>query len=153
MEGKVFLRGLTASLMIGLLGSVAGPLTADASVAAPNARTHAYGLPSDGWKPGQADMEEAFGGPFRAMLTKSGACAWIGSATVLWPAGYRVRFHPTELLDPGEPFQGVGAFGIVSAVGRRAHENDTLLIGIGDPLKAVHHPCHLWFSLSTMQEV
>jgi hypothetical protein len=44
MEGKVFLRGLTASLMIGLLGSVAGPLTADASVAAPNARTHAYGL-------------------------------------------------------------------------------------------------------------
>jgi len=96
----VFLRGLTASLMIGLLGSVAGPLTADASVAAPNARTHAYGLPSDGWKPGQADMEEAFGGPFRAMLTKSGACAWIGSATVLWPAGYRVRFHPTELLDP-----------------------------------------------------
>ena len=96
----MFLKGLTASLLIGLLGSVAGPLTADASVAAPNARTHAYGLPSDGWKSGQADMEVAFGGPFRATLTKSGPCAWLGSATVLWPAGYRVRFHPTELLDP-----------------------------------------------------
>jgi hypothetical protein len=42
-------------------------------------------------------------GRFHATLTTSGACASMGihpSAVYLWPAGYRVRFHPTELLSP-----------------------------------------------------
>jgi hypothetical protein len=94
----LFLRRLTACLLISLLGSVVSPLTADASVAGPNARTHAYGLPTDGWKTGHS--RSGFGGPFHAALTKSGACAWIASDDVLWPTGYRVRFHPTELVGP-----------------------------------------------------
>jgi len=27
-------------------------------------------------------------------------CAWIASYDVLWPGGYRVRVHPTELIGP-----------------------------------------------------
>lgn len=41
-------------------------------------------------------------GNFEASLTKQGACAWLGPAryVTVWPAGYRVRFKPTELIAP-----------------------------------------------------
>jgi hypothetical protein len=41
-------------------------------------------------------------GNFEASLTKQGACAWLGPAkyVTVWPAGYRVRFNPTELIEP-----------------------------------------------------
>jgi hypothetical protein len=46
----------------------------------------------------------AFFGRFHATLTPSGACAWMHTPNrgivYLWPAGYRVRFEPTELLSP-----------------------------------------------------
>jgi hypothetical protein len=71
---------------------------------ASNARTHDYQLPTDGWKPGDGAMTAAFFGQFHATLTTSGACAWMTTpnrgAVYLWPAGYRVRFDPTELLSP-----------------------------------------------------
>jgi hypothetical protein len=58
-------------------------------------------LPSDGWKPGMVEMLAAFGGPFHAAIRDGTACAWLGSGDVafVWPAGYSVRFHPTELLN------------------------------------------------------
>jgi hypothetical protein len=71
---------------------------------ASNARTHAYQLPTDGWKPGDGRLLAAFFGRFHATLTPSGACAWMYTPNrgivYLWPAGYRVRFDPTELLSP-----------------------------------------------------
>ena len=101
---EVSLRRLTASLVVCSLGSVIAPVAAGASVVTSNARTHAYRLPTDGWKPGEPAVTAAFRGRFYATLTTSGASAWIGSphqgVMYLWPVGYRVRFHPTELLSP-----------------------------------------------------
>jgi hypothetical protein len=91
-------KRLTAGLVVCSLGGVIASVAAGASVVTSNARTHEYVLPTDGWKIGHP--REGFGGYFHAALTKSGACAWIASYNVLWPAGYRVRFHPTELIGP-----------------------------------------------------
>lgn len=59
-------------------------------------------LPSDGWKPGTLEMLAEFFGPFHATIRNGAACAWLGTSgqVYLWPAGYGVRFHPTELIDP-----------------------------------------------------
>jgi hypothetical protein len=64
--------------------------------------TTTYALPSNGWKPGDGTMDEAFFGPFHATLIDGQACAWLGNTQgpYLWPAGWRVRFNPTELIDP-----------------------------------------------------
>ena len=71
---------------------------------ASNALTHAYQPPpTDGWKPGDSHTLAGFFGRFHATLTSSGACASMGihpGVVYLWPAGYRVRFDPTELLSP-----------------------------------------------------
>jgi hypothetical protein len=95
----VSFRRLTAFLVTGVLASVVCPLSG-ASAATSTQRTHSYALPSDGWKPGQAAMEALSSTPFHATLTQSGTCSSDGSIDYLWPAGYRVRFHPTVLLDP-----------------------------------------------------
>ena len=42
-------------------------------------------------------------GPFHATLSSAGvACAWLGenSGPTIWPQGWQVRFHPTQLIDP-----------------------------------------------------
>ena len=64
--------------------------------------TRAFPLPSDGWKPGQPETGVILTGDFDASITSHGACAWLGPAryVILWPAGYRVKFHPTELIGP-----------------------------------------------------
>lgn len=84
-------------LLVGVLG-------AGCSSSAPSASSTAktYPLPSDGWKTGDGSLLAAFFGPFDAELTVAGACAWLGShqKPVLWPAEYRVRFNPTELVGP-----------------------------------------------------
>ena len=92
-------RTLTGYVMIGVLASVATPLSG-ASAAGLNHQPRSYPLPSDGWKPGQGGMEAISSAPFHATLTRSGTCTSDGSISYLWPAGYRVRFHPTVLLDP-----------------------------------------------------
>lgn len=98
------LMRLAACLVVVSLGSVVAPVAAGASVDTSNARTHEYRLPTDDWKPGEPSLTAAFRGRFYATLTTSGACGWIGSPhqglMYLWPAGYRARFHPTELLGP-----------------------------------------------------
>lgn len=80
-----------ASVAITLSPAAAGTLTQPG---------RSYPLPSDGWKTGQSAMEAISSAPFHALLTHSGACTPDRSVTYLWPAGYRVRFHPTVLLDP-----------------------------------------------------
>ena len=101
---EMYVRRLTACLVLCSLGSVIAPVTAGASVVASGARTHEYRLPTDGWKPGDSYLTAGFFGRFQATLTPSGACAWMYAPNrgivYLWPAGYRVRFHPTELLSP-----------------------------------------------------
>jgi hypothetical protein len=53
-------------------------------------------------EPGQPETDEILTGDFDATLTSHGACAWLGPAryVILWPAGYQVKFHPTELIGP-----------------------------------------------------
>jgi hypothetical protein len=60
-----------------------------------------YPLLSSGWKPGLEQQDARISGLFHAALTANGACAWLGDGAIVyrWPAGYRVRFNPTELLD------------------------------------------------------
>jgi hypothetical protein len=89
----------TALLAIVVLGSVVCPLSG-AYATTLNQRARSYPLPSDGWKPGQSAMEAISSAPFHATFTRSGTCTSDGVIDYLWPAGYRVRFHPTVLLDP-----------------------------------------------------
>jgi hypothetical protein len=73
--------------------------------------TVTYALPSNGWTPGAATMDAAFRGPFHAALVDGHACAWLGNTQkpALWPAGWRVRFNPTELIEPsGHVFASEG---------------------------------------------
>ena len=66
----------------------------------PHVGSGLYSLPSDGWKPGHPSMLALLDGRFGAKLTADGACGGLGSTTALWPVGYKVRFHPTELVNP-----------------------------------------------------
>jgi hypothetical protein len=95
----VLFRGWAVGLVVGVLVSVALPLS-DASAATHTQRTRSYAVPSDGWKPGQGGMLAISSAPFHATLTRSGTCTSDRSINYLWPAGYRVRFHPTVLLGP-----------------------------------------------------
>jgi hypothetical protein len=73
--------------------------------------TVTYALASNGWTPGAATMDAAFRGPFHAALVDGHACAWLGNTQQpsLWPAGWRVRFHPTQLIEPnGHVFASEG---------------------------------------------
>jgi len=69
--------------------------------AAVRTTAHPVSLPSDGWRPGDPGLLALTTGPFHAVLTAEGACAWLGSIQTpyLWPAGYKVRFDPTELIN------------------------------------------------------
>src|SRR4051794_22007226 len=77
-----------------------------------------YPLPSNGWRPGMATNLAARSGPFRAALTNGKARAWLGGGgePMSWPAGWRVRFDPVELIDAsgevfareGDPLMGAG---------------------------------------------
>lgn len=84
-------------LLVGVLG-------AGCSSSAPSASSTAetYPLPSDGWKTGDGSLLAGLFGPLHAEMAVGGACAWLGPhrQAVLWPAGYRVRFNPTELVGP-----------------------------------------------------
>lgn len=87
-------RFVLASLLLVALGAC-GAAHHDRSA-------RSYPLPSDGWKAGEPEAGVILTGNFEASLTKQGACAWLGPAkyVTVWPAGYRVRFNPTELIAP-----------------------------------------------------
>jgi hypothetical protein len=87
---------------LGILASTALLLVAGCSTTHIGPPPGTIALPSDGWKPGMAMMLVGFRGPFHASMRGGVACAWIGSEDLpdLWPAGFRVHFHPTELIDP-----------------------------------------------------
>jgi hypothetical protein len=107
---------LLGACLVAIVGAVAaaggfssqeddtGPRTSGPIEVASNPRGQDHQLPTDGWRPGDGRLLAAFFGRFHATLTPSGACGWMGSpnqgAVYLWPAGYRVRFDPTELLSP-----------------------------------------------------
>ena len=73
-------------------------------------------------------------GTFEADLSSKGACAWLGPSKrylVLWPAGYGVRFNPTELIGPnGEVLAKGGQY-----VG---FEGGSLLPGVVGPGGTIH---------------
>ncbi len=116
-RGPARRRSWTALGAAALVVAVATTVTVLAS-RAPDKRvpvapgpTVTYALPSNGWTPGAATMQAAFRGPFHAVLVDGHACAWLGNTQkpALWPAGWRVRFNPTQLIDPaGHVFAGEG---------------------------------------------
>ena len=87
---------------------------------APASLAGASPQPGNGWRLGDPALTALSGGAFHATLTAEGACAWRGTGDVpyLWPEGYRVRFNPTELINP----QGQVV----------AHEGDRLKVGGGE---------------------
>jgi hypothetical protein len=85
--------------LVALVGNVTEITMAGASGVSGRTATHEYSLPSDGWTTNRVTSTSLFGGTFHAGLTKSGAGAWIGPNAMLWPAGYHVRFNPTQLID------------------------------------------------------
>ena len=89
---------VVAVVAVAVAGSRMSP---PASAASTDKARRTYALPSNGWKPGDGAMFALTGGAFHAKLEPGGACAWLGSGDTAftWPAGYRVRFHPTVLLD------------------------------------------------------
>ena len=122
---------------------------ADASTAASKSHAREYSLPSDGWKTGDGTFQVAFGGPFHAKLTSTGACAWIGAAhptggeNVLWPAHYMVRFHPTELVDPtGKVVAREGTYVLSSGavVSKSDFPHQTRCIGHVNTVAALEDP-------------
>jgi hypothetical protein len=99
--GALLRRSLIATLAIFTVVAALSSMTSGASPSPSSARFREYKIPSDGWKPGEASQLALVLGPFHAKLTASGAQAWVGSreTATLWPYGYRVRFHPTELIN------------------------------------------------------
>jgi hypothetical protein len=59
-----------------------------------------YVLPTDGWRPGEPSLLALNSGAFYGYSVKGVACAGFGPrAALYWPAGYRLRLNPTELVD------------------------------------------------------
>jgi hypothetical protein len=93
-------------------------------------QTATYALPDDGWKSGYGVLLAGPSGEFRATLTPRGACASMRDQAVpfsfSWPTGFRVRFNPTQLLDPaghvianeGDVIKSAGGFTGQTAGGR-----------------------------------
>jgi hypothetical protein len=94
---------LGAVVVVAVLAVAVAPsrMSPSASAASTDKARRSYALPSNGWKPGEDAMLALTGGAFHAKLEPTGACAWLGSGdeAYTWPAGYRVRLHPTVLLD------------------------------------------------------
>jgi hypothetical protein len=62
-----------------------------------------FALPSNKWRPGDGVLDVLYTGPFHATRRDGQVCAWIGDegpVAELWPAGWQVRFNPTELIAP-----------------------------------------------------
>ena len=102
LGGRRASQEVGALLVVAVFGCFAWPVPT-VTAAGTIQRTTEYRLPTDGWKPGDGRLLAGFLGPFHATLTPSGACASMGNQAdivFLWPAGYQVRFHPTQLLSP-----------------------------------------------------
>ena len=111
-----------------------GVLAAGLGACATSRPTGVFPLLSDGWVPGDPIHKVILTGTFEADLTSTGACAWLGPSKrylVLWPAGYGVRFNPTELIGPG---------GQVLAKGGQyvGFEGGSLLPGVVGPGGTIH---------------
>jgi hypothetical protein len=89
--------GAVLGLGTGQHGEAGTTTVAPPAVAGPNDGT----LPSDGWAPGKPALTAITAGPFHARAVSQGACAWLGDSErpFVWPAGYRVLFNPTRLVD------------------------------------------------------
>jgi len=105
-KGGVVVLMVTA-LIFSACASSTSPSTTTTNGSAPQITTvtlsppKTYPLLSDGWNGGVA-LTALHVGRFHAFSTSQGACAWLGGQRAfLWPAGYRVRFNPTELIAPG----------------------------------------------------
>ena len=141
---RSILRAIGQCFLIGALASSLSPAVAAAS-SVESAASHAYRLPSDRSKSGLSrigGLDAGYAGQLHVSLTKSGACADIGSLSVVWPAGYRVRFHPTQLIDSAgnvvaSDGQTVSAAGVI--VGNASWPSASRCYG-GGTLVAVHTP-------------
>ena len=65
-----------------------------------------YRIPTSSWRLGDASLHASTVGTLAAGNYRHKWCLWlVGSDSrripVVWPAGFRARRHPLELLDPG----------------------------------------------------
>jgi hypothetical protein len=125
LVGRRALRSISVAALAPLvIGLVACSSSSDAAVG------RSYPLWSDGWRFGDLVLLAGDAGPFHARLTERGACAWLGSADRVeptrWPSGWRVRLHPSALLDDR---------GVVVA-----HEGDVLSVAGGTRISTGKSP-------------
>jgi hypothetical protein len=102
-----------------------------------------YPVPTSSWRPGDPSLTALTIGPLSAGMYRGRWCTWLGTRgsrgePVVWPAGFRARRHPLELVD---------SRGTVVA---RGGERIKIGGGIGP---AGHRPCmlgqkHAWFAMS-----
>jgi hypothetical protein len=94
-----------------------------------------YPVPTSGWRPGDPGLTALGIGALHGGYRHGRFCVWLTGpgrkrpGPVIWPAGFRVRRHPLELLDAG------------GAVAARAGEEIQFGGGIA-PVRG-HDPCML----------
>jgi len=63
-----------------------------------------YPVPTSSWRPGDPSLSALTIGPLSAGMYRGSWCIWLGSRDsrrepVVWPAGFRARRTPLELVD------------------------------------------------------
>jgi hypothetical protein len=61
-------------------------------------------VPTSSWRPGDPSLTALTIGPLSAGMVRGRWCIWLGGRgsrreAVVWPAGFRARRHPVELVD------------------------------------------------------
>jgi hypothetical protein len=61
-------------------------------------------VPTSSWRPGDPSLTALTIGPLSAGMYRGRWCVWLGGRgsrreAVVWPAGFRARRHPLELVD------------------------------------------------------
>jgi hypothetical protein len=138
------LAAAAAVAAIAVAAALVAPGTQPTHRAGPSAHgPRFYPVPTSSWRPGDPSLTALAIGPLSAGMYRGRWCTWLGSRgsqreAVVWPAGFRARRHPLELVD---------SRGKVVA---RGGERIKIGGGIGP---AGHRPCMLgqknaWFAMS-----
>jgi len=137
--GSAMRKCLTAAPACLLLAAISACGTSQAA----NQHAKYYPVPTSSWRPGDPSLSALTIGTLSAGSYHGRWCTWLGSRgspgePVVWPAGFRARRHPLELVDSG---------GTVVA-----REGERIKIG-GGIGPAGHRPCMLgqsnaWYAMS-----
>jgi hypothetical protein len=83
---------------LALIGNMTGPRHGGTAASASLVK-----VPTSPWRPGDFALRALTFGTLRGGYVRSTFCVWLagpgGREAVIWPAGYRARIHPLELVD------------------------------------------------------